>query len=192
MRTTDPLATLPAAPSFTVTSATLRPDGSWPAAQLSGVFGLPGGQDLSPQLSWSGAPAGTRSFAVTVHDPDAPTPSGFWHWAVVDLPASTTGLPEGVGRDGGAPLPDGATQLRNDAGTAGYLGAAPPAGDGPHRYVVVVSALDTDRLPVGPDATPAMASFVLAGHVLARGVLVATAEAAPARPADHAAAPVAG
>ncbi|MFC9970703.1 YbhB/YbcL family Raf kinase inhibitor-like protein [Spirillospora sp. NPDC127200] len=140
MTANDLFARLPEVPSFTVTSTTVADGAPWPPAQLSS--GAPGGGDVSPQLSWSGAPEGTESYAVTVYDPDAPTGSGFWHWAVADIPATTAELPEGAGDDSGSGLPDGAFQLPNDARAARFLDAAPPAGHGPHRYFVVVHALD--------------------------------------------------
>ncbi|UPZ31414.1 YbhB/YbcL family Raf kinase inhibitor-like protein [Streptomyces sp. LRE541] len=173
----DPFARLPEAASFTVTSTTVADGAAWPPEQHAA--GLPGGRDLSPQLSWSGAPAGTRSYAVTVHDPDAPTGSGFWHWAVADIPATVTELPEGAGDDTGSGLPEGAYQLPNDARVARYIGAAPPAGHGPHRYLVVVHALDTASIGVPADATPAVLGFTMAGHILGRALLTATAETPP-------------
>ena len=174
MQINDPFARLPEVPSFTVTSSTVADGGAWPAAQHS--RGLPGGKDVSPQLSWRGAPDGTRSYAVTVYDPDAPTGSGFWHWAVADIPATTTDVPEGAGDDTGLGLPDGAFQLPNDAREARYLGAAPPAGHGAHRYFITVHALDVAAIGVPPDATPAVLGFTMAGHILGRAVLIATAE----------------
>ena len=172
----DPFARLPEVPSFTLTSATVENGKPLPAPHLSGMFGVPGGQDASPQLSWTGAPAGTRGYAVTVYDPDAPTGSGFWHWAVAGLPAGTTSLPEGAGDDTGSGLPAGALQLRNDAGAARFVGAAPPAGHGEHRYFITVHALDTDTIGVPADATPAFLGFTMAGHILARATLIALAE----------------
>ena len=114
---------------------------------------------------------------MTVFDPDAPTGSGFWHWAVFGIPASVTELPSGAGDEEGSGLPAGAVQLRNDAGAARYIGAAPPAGHGTHHYHVVVHALDTDDLGVPAEASPAFHGFNLFGHTLARGTLVATFEA---------------
>ncbi|NJP88503.1 YbhB/YbcL family Raf kinase inhibitor-like protein [Nonomuraea sp. FMUSA5-5] len=178
MSVNNPFARLPEVPSFTVTSAMLADGEPWPAAQLSAA--LPGGGDVSPHLSWSGAPEGTKSYAVTVYDPDAPTGSGFWHWAVADIPAGVTELPEGAGDDTGSGLPAGAYQLPNDARLPRYIGAAPPAGHGPHRYVVVVHALDVEHIGVPADATPAYLGFTISGHLLARGVLTATAETATA------------
>lgn len=167
----DPYRFLPEVPAFTVTSADVEDGKSIPAPHTSAVFGVPGGEDRSPQLSWSGFPEGTKSFAVTVYDPDAPTASGFWHWAVCNIPASVTELPAGAGAQGGAGLPAGALQLRNDGGFAGYIGAAPPAGHGPHRYVVVVHAVDVERLEVPEDASPAFLGFTLFTHTLGRATI---------------------
>ena len=135
-----------------------------------------GGEDRSPQLAWSGFPPETLSFAVTAYDPDAPTGSGFWDWALFGSPAGVTELPSGAGGPDGAGLPAGATTLRNDAGLAQFLGAAPPEGHGPHRYVFAVHALDAESLDLGADATPAFLRFNLGFHTLARAVLVATCE----------------
>jgi Raf kinase inhibitor-like YbhB/YbcL family protein len=172
---TNPYPTLEQVPAFEVTSSDVADGESMPVAQASGIMGA-GGEDASPQLAWRGFPEGTRSFAVTVHDPDAPTQSGFWHWAVANLPASTTSLDTRAGAADGAGLPEGAVQLRNDAGAVGYVGAAPPPGHGPHRYFVMVHALDVDHLDLTEDATPTFLSFSMFGHTLARGQLVPTFE----------------
>lgn len=167
--------TIEEVPSFEVRSSDVTDGQPMGTAHASGVMGA-GGQDASPQLSWSGFPEGTRSFAVTVHDPDAPTLSGFWHWAVANIPAATTELPTGAGDAEGSQLPEGAVQVRNDAGAIGYVGAAPPAGHGPHRYVVMVHALDVDHLDLDESATPTFLDFSLFGHTLARGQIVPTYE----------------
>jgi Raf kinase inhibitor-like YbhB/YbcL family protein len=170
MAQNDPFSRLPEVPGFDLTSTDVTDGQPMPAPQTSGAMGVPGGEDRSPQLSWSGFPEGTRSFVVQMFDPDAPTMSGFWHWTVADIPASVTSL------DAGAPLPDGAVTYRNDAGQPGYVGAAPPAGHGPHRYFIVVSALDTPSLGLPADASPAYVGFNVGAHVLARAVLVPTFE----------------
>lgn len=177
MSANDPFARLPAAASFTVTSTTIANGAPWSAEQFSAS--VPGGKDISPQLSWSGAPEGTKSYAVTVYDPDAPTGSGFWHWAVADIPATVTELPEGAGDNTGSGLPDGAVQLPNDTRAARFIGAAPPAGHGLHRYFIVVHALDVESIGVPADATPAALGFAMAPHILGRAVLTATAETPP-------------
>src|SRR4051794_16276286 len=174
MNVNDPFARLPEAASFTVTSATITDGAALPLEHWSA--GVPGGKDVSPQLSWRGAPDGTKSYAVTVYDPDAPTGSGFWHWAVAGIPATVTDLPEGAGDDTGSGLPEGAFQLPGDTRAARFVGAAPPPGHGPHRYFVVVHALDTESLGVPADATPALLGFLMTGHTLGRAILTATAE----------------
>ena len=171
----NPYDFLPQVPSFTVTSTDVTDGATLAMPHVSGVMGA-GGEDRSPQLSWSGFPEGTRSFAVTVFDPDAPTASGFWHWAVANIPASVTELPSDAGSKDAPQLPDGAVQLRNDGGFAGYVGAAPPAGHGPHRYFVVVHAVGSEALDVDGDASPAVLGFNLFFHTLARATLVATYE----------------
>ena len=166
---------LPEVPSFTVTSSDMADGQPLSLPQVSGVFGA-GGEDISPQLAWSGFSAETRSFAVTCFDPDAPTGSGFWHWAVADIPADVTDLPSGAGSPDSADLPAAAITLRGDAGAARYIGAAPPAGHGPHRYVFAVHAVDVDTLGIDADATPALLGFNLFSHTLARAVIVPTYE----------------
>ena len=153
--------------SFTLTSEDVRDGEMLESPQVSGKMGYEG-TDTSPQLSWTGFPTETKSFAVTVFDTDAPTPSGFWHWAVGNVPPSVTRLESGAA-DG--ELPGGAVQLKNDAGFAGFVGAAPPPGHGPHRYWIAVHALDVEHIDLGEDSTPAFLSFNMFGHTVARAVI---------------------
>ena len=168
--TRNPYEGIPVVPRFALTSRVVADGQTLPVAQRSGIFGA-GGQDTSPDLAWSGFPANTASFMVTMYDPDAPTPSGFWHWTVINLPADITSLPTGAG-DSDATLPGGAVHLANDASLHRYLGAAPPAGHPPHHYYVVVSALDISETGLALTATPALASFQMLAHVIARATLV--------------------
>jgi hypothetical protein len=179
----DPFARLPVVPNFAVTSTDVTDGEPLPPAQMSGIFQVPGGKDLSPQLSWPGAPAETKSYTVTMYDPDAPSGSGFWHWALADIPASVTGLPAGAGDGTGEHLRTGAFHLPNDARLARFIGAGPPPGDGRHRYVIVVQALGIEKvgqlqLRVQADSTPAWLGFSIniSGHLLGRAVITPTAE----------------
>ena len=167
----SPYDSLPKLPSFEVTSTDVKDGDKLPTPQLSGIFGA-GGEDVSPQLSWSGFPAETKSFVVTCYDPEAPTASGFWHWAVVDIPASVTSLPSGAGDESGSALPAGAFQLRNDAGLARFLGAAPPPGHGRHHYYFVVHAVGVESLGIPKEASNAFLGFNLFSQAIARATLV--------------------
>ena len=164
-------AFFPDVATFEVSSDDVADGATLAQAQVANFMGY-SGENLSPQLSWRGFPPTTKSFAITVHDPDAPTGSGFWHWVVVNIPVDVTDLAAGAGSDGSTELPDGVVQLRNDAGTIGYVGAAPPAGDPAHRYVHTVHAVDVERLDVGADAAPAIAGFNLRFHAIARAQIV--------------------
>ena len=153
--------------TFTATSTDIR-DGE--LKDLRHVHSSAGGENVSPQLSWSGAPEGTRSYVVTCFDPDAPIPGGFWHWVAVNLPADTTELPAGAGASDDS-LPGGAFHVRNDMSSRDYAGAAPPPGDQDHRYYFVVHAVDVEKLDVDENASPAVVSFNLAFHTLARAII---------------------
>ena len=166
--TRNPYDELPQVPSFELRSDDVAHEQTLANPHVSGVFGA-GGEDVSPHLAWSGAPDGTQSYAVTVYDPDAPTASGFWHWAAFNIPADVSELPSGAS---GKDMPAGAVELRNDGGTVGYIGAAPPAGHGPHHYHVVVHAVDVPSLDIPAEASPAFLGFNLFMHTLARAMLV--------------------
>src|ERR1700691_6300337 len=164
-------AFFPDVATFDVTSSDVADGETLANAQVANFMGY-SGDNLSPQLSWSGFPAETKSFAITVHDPDAPTGSGFWHWLAVNIPADVNELASGASSKTLDELPNGLLQLRNDAGTRGYVGAAPPPGDVPHRYVHTVHALDVERLDVEANSSAAIAGFNLRSHAIARAQVV--------------------
>ena len=175
----SPYDTSEKVPSLTVTSSEFQAGKRLAPEHGSAIFQVPGGREMSPQLSWSGVPEGTKSIAVTMFDPDAPTPSGFWHWGVADLPADTTELPPGAGADD-ASLPGNAFHVSNEIGTRQYVGFGPPPGTGRHRYFFAVHALDVESLRdlgITPDSTLAVLHFTMRGHTLARGVLQGWASA---------------
>lgn len=139
-------------------------------AQEAAAFGCDGA-NMSPELHWSNAPAGTKSFAITVYDPDAPTGSGWWHWVVFNIPASTTALPTNFG-DVSKTFPIRATQSIADSGKAGFFGACPPKGDKAHRYIFTVHALSIEKLDLDEKASPALVGFMLGANTLAKATLV--------------------
>ena len=157
---------------FTVTSTNISPGAKIADAQVYNGFGCKGG-NISPELSWSGAPAGTKSFAILMHDPDAPTGSGWWHWVVYNIPATVSSLPAGAGDPKKSLLPAGALQGRTDFGDPGYGGPCPPPGK-PHRYYVRVYALKVEKLEVPADATAAFVGFSVRMHALATAELMGT------------------
>jgi Raf kinase inhibitor-like YbhB/YbcL family protein len=171
----DPNWRLPDTPTFLLSSPDFSSGGALPTSARSGIMGA-GGDDRSPALNWEGAPSGTQSYAVTVYDPDAPTGSGFWHWAVYNIPASVTGLAGNAGDPDAGLLPPGALTLPNEARLSRYVGAAPPSGHGQHRYFFTVTALDVPTLEVDADSTPAVLGFNFLGHILGRAQLIGTTE----------------
>ena len=173
--TNDPNWRLPDVPGFTLVSPDFEEGDTLPQWARSGIQGA-GGEDRSPTLHWEGAPSGTKSFVLTVFDPDAPTGSGFWHWAVYNIPAKVTSLSQDAGNPEAGLLPAGAITLRNDAGLARFLGAAPPSGHGEHRYVFTVSALDVERLELDADSMPPTLGFMMRTHVVARAQLTGNSE----------------
>lgn len=152
------------AAGFTLSSPDIAAGGTIaPSFEFDG-FGC-SGENKSPTLRWSGAPQGTKAFAVTVYDPDAPSGSGWWHWMVINIPAEVTELAANAGAVGGANLPPGARHARIDYGVAGWGGMCPPPGDAPHRYIFTVYALK-DTLEVPADATAALTGFMIKANSL--------------------------
>ena len=158
------------AQTFTLTSKDIG--GQMTLQQVLSGFGCTG-RNLSPELSWENVPTGTKSFAVTMYDKDAPTGSGLWHWVVFNIPATVTELKQGAGDVSKNLLPSGAIQSATDFGVPGYGGPCPPQGDKPHQYIITVYALKTENL--GPDskATPALVGYYLNGNTLAKASIVA-------------------
>ncbi len=154
--------------AFIVKSNDLKDGEKMPNGQVFNGMGYQG-DNLSPHLSWEHAPAGTKSFAITCYDPDAPTGSGWWHWGVANLPVDQHELPTGAGSNKGG-LPAGAVQTRTDFGKAGYGGAAPPQGEN-HRYIFTVYALDVDALEVSEESSGAYLGFNIHFHTLAKASL---------------------
>ena len=153
--------------TFTLTSENLEGQ-----ATAQEVFSGCGGINKSPQLSWENAPEGTKSFAIIMYDPDAPTGSGWWHWLVVNLPANTNSLPINAGDPAAKLLPEGVVQTRTDYGTVGYGGPCPPEGHGLHQYMITVHALKTDRLDIKSDAIPATVGYQVNANTIGKASLV--------------------
>ncbi len=157
--------------NFILTSPQLVSGNGFNQEQVLNGFGCKG-RNISPELHWSGEPARTRSFGVTIYDPDAPTGSGWWHWLVVNIPATTHSLAPDSGNPDRKLLPGSSLQIRTDFGKPGYGGPCPPTGDTPHHYVVTVWALDTEKLPVDPDSSGAMVGFFLHQHLLTKAEII--------------------
>lgn len=153
--------------AFSISSPAVGSDNTIPLKYTANSFGCHGG-DVSLPLVWKDVPAGAKSLAITMYDPDAPTGSGFWHWLIVNLPPSTTSLPMGAGVVGNAKLPAGAVQARGDAGVPGYFGPCPPMGDPAHRYVITIFAVNVPKLAIDANTSGAVVGFNLHFHTLAK------------------------
>jgi Raf kinase inhibitor-like YbhB/YbcL family protein len=168
------IASAGTAAAFELSSSSLGPDGgTFPTKYVANIMGCPG-QNVSPALAWKDAPAGTKSFAITMYDPDAPTGSGFWHWIAADIPPDVTALPEGAASAGGKGLPAGVVQARDDAGLSHYLGPCPPIGDKPHHYIITVFAVKKAKLGIDKDTSGAGAGFALHFATLGKASLTYT------------------
>lgn len=162
-------ATTASAADFKLSSTSIAEGQQLASTFVFNGFGCDGGNQ-SPQLAWSGAPAGTKSFAITTYDPDAPTGSGWWHWNVVNIPASQTSLE--LGASGEKKLPAGASEIRNDYGAAAFGGACPPPGE-VHRYIFTVHALGVEHLDLPDNASNALAGFMIGAKTIATAKITA-------------------
>ena len=160
------------AAGFMLSSPTVKPNSVLSQDQVFNGFGC-SGKNISPALKWSGAPKETKSFAITVYDPDAPTGSGWWHWVVYNIPADVSELAEGVGSAVGTFMPSGAVQGRTDFGAPGFGGACPPAGDKPHRYNFTIYALKTEKIDAPADASAALIGFKINANKIAKASFTA-------------------
>jgi Raf kinase inhibitor-like YbhB/YbcL family protein len=158
--------------ALSLTSPDIKPGARIADEQVFNSMGC-SGKNVSPALSWSGAPKGTKSFALNVFDPDAPTGSGLWHWVVFNIPADTTSLAKGAGDPKSDAAPKGGIQVKNDFGFAGYDGPCPPPGGKPHHYLFTLYALDVDKLGADENASPAVVGFNIHFHTLAKATLMA-------------------
>ncbi len=158
------------AADFQLTSPSIKEQGKVTNEQVFSGMGCTG-KNVSPELHWDTAPKDTKSFAVTVYDPDAPTGSGWWHWVMFNIPATVHTLPTNAGKPDGSAAIEGAIQSMTDFGRPGYGGPCPPAGDTQHRYMVTVYALKVDQLPLKKDASGAMVGFYLNQNALAKASL---------------------
>lgn len=166
------LASTAFAGQFKLSSKDVHANATIGPKQVFNGFGC-SGENISPDLQWSGAPKGTQSFALTVYDPDAPTGSGWWHWVVINIPANTSNLAQGAGTADGKLLPAGSQQIHTDFGMAAYGGPCPPVGDKPHHYVFTLYALKVPKLELPADATAALAGFMIHANKLGKATFTA-------------------
>jgi Raf kinase inhibitor-like YbhB/YbcL family protein len=160
------------AQAFEITSPDVSEGGTMKMEQIANGFGCTGG-GLSPALSWKDVPEGTKSFAISMYDPDAPSGSGFWHWVAFDIPATTTSLAAGAGNPDGKSMPEGTIQSGADANVPGYVGACPPPG-APHHYIITLKALKVDKLGLDTNASGAMVGFMTNANKLGEATITAT------------------
>ncbi len=164
------LMSVGAANALTLSSPDIKPGAKIAEEQVLNSFGC-SGKNISPALNWSGAPKETKSFALSVYDPDAPTGSGFWHWVVFNMPPDVTSLPKGAGDPKSDAAPKSAVQSRTDFGVPGYGGPCPPKGDKPHHYHFTIFAVDVDKLDADANTSAAIVGFNLHFHTLAKATL---------------------
>ncbi len=155
------------AEEFSLGSSQMKTGSRMAMDQVFNSFGCTG-KNISPKLHWKGVPAGTKSLALTVYDPDAPTGSGWWHWLIFNIDPKTTSLPANAGDAGAKLAPQGSVQSRTDFGSTGYGGPCPPAGDKPHHYVFTLFALDVSHLPLDENTPAAMVGFNLNQHAIGK------------------------
>jgi Raf kinase inhibitor-like YbhB/YbcL family protein len=159
------------AAGMSLSSPDIKNKGTIAMEQVFKGFGCTG-ENISPALTWKGAPKETKSFALTVYDPDAPTGSGWWHWVVFNIPPNVTSLPKNAGDPKANLAPTGSIQGRTDFGTPGYGGPCPPKGDKPHHYHFTIYALDIDKIDADQNASPAYIGYNIHFHTLAKGHFV--------------------
>lgn len=165
-------STLTQAKDFKLSSPTIRPNATLTEEQVFNGFGC-SGKNISPALKWAAGPEGTKSYAITVYDPDAPTGSGWWHWVVYNIPADTTELAADAGNPTTQLLPAGAIQGRTDFGSHEFGGACPPKGDKPHRYIFTVHALKTEKIDAPAEASAALIGFMIHSNSLGKAIFTA-------------------
>jgi Raf kinase inhibitor-like YbhB/YbcL family protein len=158
--------------NFTLFSPTIEPGSVLTEEQVFNGFGC-SGKNQSPALTWTAGPKETKSYAITVYDPDAPTGSGWWHWVVYNIPANVTEMATGAGEPTGKLLPPGAVQGRTDYGTHAFGGACPPQGDKPHRYIFTVHAIKIDKIDVPFDSSAALIGFMINANSLGKASFTA-------------------
>ncbi|MFJ8242162.1 YbhB/YbcL family Raf kinase inhibitor-like protein [Bacillus tropicus] len=160
------------AEKFTVKVEDSLENGFFAPAHYSKMFGVEGGEEVSPKITWSGVPAGTKSFVLTIFDPDAPTESGFWHWAIKDIPGNITSLEADAGNPKSGLMPKEVVPMPNDTRLTQYVGPAPVKGDAPHNYHFILTALNVETLDIPLESTPAFMDFSMIEHTLGKAKFI--------------------